>query len=161
MTASARDPATAALTSGSSTVTASSFDRPAAVWTDGNRVIVSDRDNNRVLLWNSWPTANNQPADLVLGQPEGFTRVFVDEGESVRDMLISFFRETTHTGFLQRLDQTICQFDKWMLEQDWDLRTWLEGVIDPFKEEVKKREMLRAEAELKEGGGSVLPFTKK
>jgi carbon monoxide dehydrogenase subunit G len=36
---------------------------------DGNRLIVSDSQNNRVLIWNSIPQVNGQPADLVLGQP--------------------------------------------------------------------------------------------
>jgi len=31
--------------------------------------MVADTQNNRVLIWNSIPTQNNQPADLVLGQP--------------------------------------------------------------------------------------------
>jgi hypothetical protein len=41
-----------------------------AAWTDGTRIVVADTDNNRVLIWNSWPTANDQNADLVLGQPD-------------------------------------------------------------------------------------------
>jgi hypothetical protein len=38
------------------------------VWTDGNRVAVADSRNNRVLIWNTFPTTNGQPADLVIGQ---------------------------------------------------------------------------------------------
>jgi hypothetical protein len=41
---------------------------PFAVWTDGTRVAVADRGNHRVLLWQTFPTRNGQPADLVLGQ---------------------------------------------------------------------------------------------
>jgi hypothetical protein len=36
----------------------------------GTRLVVADTGNRRVLLWNSVPTANGQPADLVLGQPD-------------------------------------------------------------------------------------------
>jgi uncharacterized protein (TIGR03437 family) len=43
---------------------------PTSVATDGQRLAVSDTDNNRILLWNSLPTANGAPADLVLGQPD-------------------------------------------------------------------------------------------
>lgn len=39
---------------------------PVAVATDGTHVIVADTYNDRVLIWNSFPTKNNQPADLVL-----------------------------------------------------------------------------------------------
>ncbi len=41
---------------------------PSDVWTDGTRLIVADSDNNRVLIWNTFPTSNFQPADVVLGQ---------------------------------------------------------------------------------------------
>jgi hypothetical protein len=41
---------------------------PTAVATDGRIVVVADTDNNRVLIWNSIPTSNNQPADVVIGQ---------------------------------------------------------------------------------------------
>lgn len=42
---------------------------PTSVWTDGERVIVADRGNHRVLVWTSFPTRSGQSADLVLGQP--------------------------------------------------------------------------------------------
>lgn len=34
----------------------------------GNKLIVSDGSNNRVLIYNSLPTSNNAPADVVIGQ---------------------------------------------------------------------------------------------
>jgi hypothetical protein len=34
------------------------------------KLVVSDRVYNRVLIWNSFPTTDNQPADVVLGQPD-------------------------------------------------------------------------------------------
>ncbi|MGP0076288.1 MAG: IPT/TIG domain-containing protein [Bryobacteraceae bacterium] len=42
---------------------------PQGVWVQGTRLFVADTQNHRVLIWNSIPTANNQPADLVLGEP--------------------------------------------------------------------------------------------
>jgi hypothetical protein len=41
---------------------------PSDVWSDGKRVLVVDRDNNRVLGWSSFPTENGAAADLVIGQ---------------------------------------------------------------------------------------------
>jgi len=41
---------------------------PVGVYSDGTRLFVADTDNNRVLIWNSIPTTNGAPADLVLGQ---------------------------------------------------------------------------------------------
>jgi hypothetical protein len=43
---------------------------PGDVWTDGQRLVVSDSVNARVLIWNHFPTTHFQPADLVLGQSD-------------------------------------------------------------------------------------------
>jgi hypothetical protein len=50
-------------------LSASSMKFPASVFFDGTRLFVADEENHRVLIWNSLPTTNFQPADLVLGQP--------------------------------------------------------------------------------------------
>ncbi|MEP7366274.1 MAG: hypothetical protein ABI972_23700 [Acidobacteriota bacterium] len=52
---------------------------PGAVATDGRVLAVSDSDNNRVLIWRAIPNSNQQPADLVLGQPD-FTRSVPNDG---------------------------------------------------------------------------------
>lgn len=44
--------------------------QPDAVATDGKILAVADTDNNRVLIWNSIPTFNGQPADVVVGQAD-------------------------------------------------------------------------------------------
>lgn len=46
----------------------SSLASPSGVHSDGTRLVVSDTAANRVLIWNSLPTSNQQPADVVLGQ---------------------------------------------------------------------------------------------
>ena len=43
---------------------------PTAVASDGTHVVVADTDNNRVLIWNTIPTTNGTPADVVIGQPD-------------------------------------------------------------------------------------------
>ncbi|MFO0727844.1 MAG: NHL repeat-containing protein [Myxococcota bacterium] len=48
---------------------ASSLFSPDDIASDGTRLAVADSSNNRVLVWNSFPVLNNQPADLVIGQP--------------------------------------------------------------------------------------------
>jgi NHL repeat len=55
--------------SGSSgTPSASNFNYPDGVWSDGKRLVVSDAANNRVLIWNTFPTTGFASADLALGQ---------------------------------------------------------------------------------------------
>lgn len=44
------------------------FNHPAGMATDGTRLAIADRNNNRVLVWNTAPTANTAP-NIVLGQP--------------------------------------------------------------------------------------------
>jgi hypothetical protein len=48
--------------------TASNMLSPTSVTSDGTRLFVSDLGQNRVLIWNSIPTQNNQPADVEIGQ---------------------------------------------------------------------------------------------
>jgi hypothetical protein len=64
-----------------STPSARTLFRPAGVWSDGTRLVVVDYFNNRVLIWNTFPTANFQPADLVLGQSD-FTHNAANDGSS-------------------------------------------------------------------------------
>ncbi len=46
-----------------------SFRGPQGVWIQGTQLYIADTQNHRVMVWNNIPTSNNQPADLVLGQP--------------------------------------------------------------------------------------------
>ena len=55
---------------------------PWDVWTDGKRVAIASTTDSSVLIWNSFPEENNQPADLILGQPDFQTR-FRDKNELV------------------------------------------------------------------------------
>ncbi len=59
----------AGFTSGGLGLSASSMRGPQGVWVQGTQLFVADTQNSRVLIWNSIPTANNQAADLVLGEP--------------------------------------------------------------------------------------------
>ncbi|WP_339664977.1 hypothetical protein [Maribacter arcticus] len=53
-----------------SVVSSKTLQYPSGVWCDGKKLIVADAWNHRVLIWNSFPTINAQPADVVLGQPD-------------------------------------------------------------------------------------------
>jgi hypothetical protein len=57
-------------TSNSAGTTETSFSEPEGIWSDGTRLVVADQDNNRVLIWNSIPTSNGAPADVVVGQAD-------------------------------------------------------------------------------------------
>jgi len=53
--------------------TPSSLRTPTAVASDGVRLVIADTDNNRILIWNSIPTTNNAPANVVVGQADFVT----------------------------------------------------------------------------------------
>jgi hypothetical protein len=48
---------------------------PASVATDGQRIFVADTENTRILIWNSFPTQNGAPADIVLDGTAGSTEL--------------------------------------------------------------------------------------
>ena len=52
------------------TATASSLRTPTAIASDGVHLVVADTDHNRVLIWNQIPSINDQPANVVVGQPD-------------------------------------------------------------------------------------------
>jgi sugar lactone lactonase YvrE len=49
---------------------ADSLHYPSGIWSDGQRLIVADAWNHRVLIWHEFPTTAGQPADTVVGQPD-------------------------------------------------------------------------------------------
>lgn len=55
-------------TTSASGVSPSLFLNPEGVWSDGTHLVVADSNNNRVLIYNSFPVTTNTPADLVIGQ---------------------------------------------------------------------------------------------
>ena len=59
--------------------TAQSLNKPGAVTSDGTSLFVADSGNNRVLVYNPFPTANNATASHVLGQAD-FTHNDVNAG---------------------------------------------------------------------------------
>jgi len=63
------------------TPTASSLRGPQGVWIQGGKLFIADTQNDRVLIYNSIPTANGAAADVVLGQPNMTTWVQVNIAE--------------------------------------------------------------------------------
>lgn len=63
----------ATFTFSSTAVSGQTMNTPVGLASDGTRLFVADSGNNRVLIFNSFPIANNTAADDVLGQ-ESFTR---------------------------------------------------------------------------------------
>jgi hypothetical protein len=47
---------------------ANSLQYPSGLWSDGERLVVADAWNHRVLVWHRFPTHSGQAADVVIGQ---------------------------------------------------------------------------------------------
>lgn len=60
-------------------VGAASLSSPAGIDSDGTRLAVAEIFNQRVLVWNTFPTGIDQPADVVIGQPD-FTTDSINVG---------------------------------------------------------------------------------
>lgn len=83
---------------------------PVSVTTDGQRMYVADLGHNRVLIWNTIPTRNAQPADIVIGQPD-FTSAIANNSSKLcpsngflkdRDG-----KDTTEPSYPQRCNKTL------------------------------------------------------
>ncbi len=55
---------------GGAGVSAHTLQYPSGIWSDGERLIVADAWNHRVLIWHRFPVQHGQAADVVLGQPD-------------------------------------------------------------------------------------------
>lgn len=51
---------------------------PQGVWIDGGRLFIADTLNSRILIYNSIPDDDGEPADIVVGQPDFETRHIPD-----------------------------------------------------------------------------------
>jgi hypothetical protein len=60
-------------------LSSSGLSYPTSVSIAGNKLVVADQGNNRVLIWTSMPTRNGQAANLVLGQVDFASRLDGDE----------------------------------------------------------------------------------
>jgi hypothetical protein len=68
-------------TSSAGATTQSGLNRPEnGLFVAGSKLFVADRNNNRILIWNSIPTTNGAPADVVVGQPN-----FTSSGAATTD----------------------------------------------------------------------------
>lgn len=64
------------------TISARTLCWPGGVFSTGTKLFVADWNNSRVLIWNTIPTTNFAPADVVLGQPNMTSRASNNGGTS-------------------------------------------------------------------------------
>ena len=57
-------------TSNGSGLSATALNRPDGIWASATKLVISDTDNNRLLIYNTIPTENGAAADVVVGAPD-------------------------------------------------------------------------------------------
>lgn len=67
-------------------VSASSLSYPAGIHVAGGKLFVTDYRNNRILIWNTFPTSNNQAADVVVGQPDFTSNISRNGGTTAKSL---------------------------------------------------------------------------
>jgi hypothetical protein len=67
-----------------STAAANTLNAPMDVYTDGTKLLISDYNNNRVLIYNSIPTSDNASANHVIGQAN-MTGTSANQGGGAND----------------------------------------------------------------------------
>lgn len=70
-------------TAGTSGTSQAQLAFPTSAVVAGGHLFVADQNNNRVLVWNTVPTSNGAPADLVLGQQDFASRIDDDEADEM------------------------------------------------------------------------------
>ncbi len=70
---------------GETTCSAAGLQYPESLTVVDGRLIIADSSNNRVLIWNTIPTASGTPADLVLGQDSMETCAANDDDQDGSD----------------------------------------------------------------------------
>lgn len=79
------------------------------VTSNGEQLFIADTANNRVLIWNTWPAKNHQPADTVLGQADSeLDTINNDDGDDGTEETTPTNRTLyTPTGLLLHGDRLI------------------------------------------------------
>jgi hypothetical protein len=80
-------------TGSTSVPSAGSLYWPSYIWGDGTRVVVADTYNQRVLIWNSFPSSNGQNADVVVGQSS-----FIVNGSACGPASLNFCHQASIEG---------------------------------------------------------------
>jgi hypothetical protein len=73
------------------------LEQPGGVWTDGTRLLVADQGNNRILVFNSFPTENFAEADYVIGQVDK-TSSAINQGGSANGNTLRGVRSVFSDG---------------------------------------------------------------
>lgn len=85
---------------------------PNGVWTDGSRIAVADTGNDRILVWDAFPTENGQDADHVIGQPDLVTGGAGGGADGLNNPVdLSFVGNRMYVA--DQLNHRVLMFDGW------------------------------------------------
>jgi hypothetical protein len=90
------------------------FNHQTGIATDGTHLVLADRNNNRILIWNELPQGNEE-ADIVLGQ-ENFETNSPGEGLNEFNWPIAVFTDGTHLVVADTYNDRILVWNSWPME---------------------------------------------
>ncbi len=99
------------LTQAQQNATANNLLNPVSVTSDGLHLFVADLGHNRVLIWNSIPTKNQQPADVALGQPDLVSAI----ADNTSAMCASNGKTSSGTLLYPRICDPVLSFPRYAL----------------------------------------------
>ncbi len=90
------------------------FNHQTGIATDGTHLVVTDRNNNRVLIWNELPEGNEEP-DIVLGQKDFETNAPGNELDEL-NWPIAVSTDGTHLVIADTYNDRILVWNSWPTE---------------------------------------------
>lgn len=107
---------------------------PWGVWTDGEKLVVGSTASSTVLIWNSFPTQDNQPADIYLKGDFGTPRSITCDGTHLlvgdHNPRVSGMTHAT-TFFWNSFPTTDDQPYDFYMDGPYDPNTWMRGDFTP------------------------------
>jgi len=108
------------------------FNHQGGIASDGEHLILADRNNNRVLIWNFLPEGNVDP-DIVLGQ-ENFTSNNPGEELDQLNWPVSVATDGTHLLVADTYNFRILIWNEFPTENGQSADLYIQGPKDRFKE---------------------------
>lgn len=107
------------------------FNHQGGIASDGRHLILADRNNNRVLIWNTLPGGNTEP-DIVLGQ-EDFISNNPGEGLDKLNWPVSVATDGTHLLVADTYNYRILIWNKFPEENGQPADLYIQGPEDRFE----------------------------
>ena len=106
------------------------FNHPMDIASDGERLLLADTRNNRILIWNSLPTENSEP-DIVLGQKDFYSNN-PDTGMNQMNWPVSVSTDGEHVAVADTYNNRILIWNTFPASNGQSADLVIQGDSDPM-----------------------------